>query len=228
MKIKILGTRAKIKPSAKGYQNFSGYLIDEKILLDVGEEKFLSENPEAIIFTHFHPDHAYFEFDQAVFQPDIPHYGPEGNPNLPQQEIISSPFKIGEYSITPFPVIHALSLKSLAYLIEKGNKKLFYTGDVAWIEKKHLSQLPKVDLVITEATFIKKGGRINRKDDQIYGHTGVPDLIRIFKPHTNHIVFSHYGEWFYEDIPKALDTLKNFESDQLKITPASDGMEINI
>lgn len=228
MKIKVLGTRAKIKPSAEGYQNFSGYLIDDKILLDVGEEAFLKEKHEAIIFTHFHPDHAYFEFDQSVFTPQIPHYGPEGNPLLPQQEIISAPFKIGEYTITPFPVIHALKLKSLAYLIEKGNKKVFFTGDVAWIEKAARSQLPKVDLVITEATFIKKGGRINRKDNQIYGHTGVPDLIRIFKPHTNHIVFSHFGEWFFEDIPKALNTLKTFETDQLKITPAYDGMEIRI
>jgi len=53
MKIKILGTKAKIKASAKKHKNFSGVLIDNRILFDVGEEMYLKENPEAIVFTHF-------------------------------------------------------------------------------------------------------------------------------------------------------------------------------
>src|SRR5690625_495284 len=131
MQVKVLGTRAKIEVYAEAYKNRSGYLIDYKILLDVGEASFLEEQHEAIVFTHFHPDHAYFVFDQAVFKPTAPHYGPEKYELVPELKLITDTFKIGEYTITPFPVIHSLNVKSLAYLIEKGSKKVFFTGDVA-------------------------------------------------------------------------------------------------
>jgi len=84
MNIKILGTRAKIEASAKAYYNHSGYLIDDIILIDLGEAKFLKEKHEAIVFTHFHPDHAYLVFDQTIFKPTVPHYGPEKNKLVPE------------------------------------------------------------------------------------------------------------------------------------------------
>src|SRR5690625_7097667 len=73
-------------------------------------------------------------------------------------------------------------------MVEKGNKKVFFTGDVAWIEKAELEKLPQVNLIVTEASFIKKGGHINRKGDKIYGHTGVPNLIRSLTPYTQKIL----------------------------------------
>lgn len=228
MKIKVLGTRAKIEVSAENYKNHSGYLIDDKILLDVGEYQFLEENLQAILFTHFHPDHAFFVFEDAIFQPKIPHFGPEKNPLLPKMEVVFKKFKIGAYTITPFPVIHALKLKSLGYLIEKDDERVFFTGDVAWIEKAELKKLPKVDLIVTEATFIQKGGRINRKGNKIFGHTGIPDLIRILKPHTQKIVFSHFGYWFYEDVQKGIQQLKDLEPEGVELIPAFDSFEIEI
>ncbi len=93
-------------------------------------------------------------------------------------KVITGKFEIQGYKFTPIPVIHALRLKSLGYIIQKGQKKIFITGDVAWIEKANLTGITNLDLVITEATFLKKGGRINRKKDRIFGHTGVPDLIQ--------------------------------------------------
>lgn len=228
MNIKILGTRAKIEASAKAYYNHSGYLIDDIILIDLGEAKFLKEKHEAIVFTHFHPDHAYFVFDQTIFKPTVPHYGPEKNKLVPELQVISSVFKIGDYTITPFPVIHSLNVNSLAYMMEKGNKKVFFTGDVAWIEKAELEKLPQVNLIVTEASFIKKGGHINRKGDKIYGHTGVPNLIRSLTPYTQKILFSHYGEWFFEDIPKAIEYLKGIAPKGVKIIAAHDGMLVQI
>lgn len=228
MQIKILGTRAKIKASAKAYENHSGYLIDDAILLDVGEAKFLNEEHKAIVFTHFHPDHAFFVFSNTEFKPTVPHFGPEKHPLVPDLQIIFDAFKIGEYTITPFSVIHSLNVKSLAYLVEKGNKKVFFTGDVAWIEKIVLKSLPKVDLIVTEGSFIEKGGRINRKGNRIYGHTGIPDLIRILKPFTHKILISHYGEWFFEDIPNSIEKLKMLTTDEVAIIPAYDGLIVTI
>lgn len=227
MKIKILGTRAKIEASAPNHENHTGFLIDDKILIDVGEREYMDYKPEAIIFTHFHPDHAYFRYDKEIFSPRIALFGPEELELIPKLEIVSGEFSINGYKFTSIPVIHALKLKSLGYIIQKGQKRIFITGDVAWIEKVNLKNLPKVDLIITEATFINKGGRINRKKDRIFGHTGVPDLIRLLSPLTSKIAFMHYGEWFFEDVEEAPRKIKALEED-VELIPTHDGMEINI
>ena len=228
MKIEVLGTRGKVEPSAPKYRNHSGFLIDGKILIDVGERHFMDRNPEAIVFTHFHPDHAYFIPEDQEFHLDIPHYGPQEHPLIPELRVITQNFTVNGYRFTPVPVIHALKLKSLGYIVEKDDKRVFLTGDVAWIEKAHLAEKNKLDLIITEATMINKGGRINRKKDKIFGHTGVPDLVRILNPLTKKIVFSHYGDWFFKDIEGSLERLREFSSEELEIIPAYDGFEISV
>lgn len=228
MKIEILGSRGKIKPSAPNYENHSGILIDDTLLLDVGEKEYLQRKPGAIIFTHFHPDHAYFEFEKNTFSPNIPVYGPEKNSRIPDLEIITDKIFVKDYVITPIPVIHAKDLKSLGYVIEKKQKRIFITGDVAWIEKEHLQKISPVDLIITEATLMKKGGRINRSGNKIFGHTGIPDLIRIFKTITKKIVFTHYGDWFFEDVKQGPVKIKELEPEGIALIPAFDGFKIEI
>ncbi|SDL60323.1 Ribonuclease BN, tRNA processing enzyme [Salinimicrobium catena] len=228
MKVKILGTRGKIPQSAPRHKKYSGILIDDKILIDVGEEKYMENDPEAIVFTHFHPDHAFFVFNEEEFSPEIPLFGPEPQELVPTLKVITKPFSIGDYHFTPVPVIHALRLKSLGYVIQKGEKIIFITGDVAWIEKANLKDLPKVDLVITEASFIRKRGMIRRKNDQIFGHTGIPDLLRLLEPLTSKIALTHFGGWFFKDISESRKKLKALETKDLQIIPGYDGMEIEI
>ncbi|MGY5850182.1 MBL fold metallo-hydrolase [Salegentibacter sp. F14] len=228
MEIEILGCRAKIKASAPKYENHSGILIDGKLLIDLGQEEFLNRNPEAILFTHFHPDHAYFVFKEQSFCSDIPHYGPQPHPLLPNLQLITSGKELSGLRITTVPVLHAKNLKSFGYLLEKQGKRVFITGDVAWIEKAELSKIGQVDLVITEATLIQKGGRINRSGDTIYGHTGIPDLVRILSPLSSKLVFTHYGDWFYRDIEEAKEKLHALEPQGTKIIPAFDGFKIKV
>ncbi len=227
MKIKVLGTRGKIEPSAPGHKRHTGFLIDDKILVDVGEPEYMKTNPEAIVFTHFHPDHAFFVFDKEKFTPQIPLFGPEENELIPKLQVVKKKFSINGYSFTPIPVIHALRLKSLGYIIEKGGKRVFITGDVAWIEKAHLQALPKMDLVITEASFIKKGGRINRKGDKIFGHTGVPNLIHLLGPLTSKIAFCHYGNWFFEDVQESKKMISSLQ-EEAELIPTHDGQVLEI
>ena len=226
MEIEILGCRGKIKTSAPKYNNHSGFLIDGKLLIDLGEKEFLARKPQAILFTHFHPDHAFFVFDEQVFSPEIPHFGPEIHPLLPKLKIISEETEVLGYNISPIPVIHAKNLKSYGYVVEKDGKRVFFTGDVAWIEKAHLKEIGQVDLIITEATLIQKGGRINRIGAKIFGHTGIPDLVRILSPLTPKLVFTHYGDWFFKDIRESKEKLKSLAPEDTKIIPAFDGFKI--
>jgi len=199
MKIKILGTRGEIEPSAPYHSRKSGILIDNKLLFDFGEQEFIDYHPQCIFITHLHPDHAYFVRSGGCFPAtDIPMYAPEKY-KKGTIKILTKKITVGPYTIIPIPTDHSLKVKSQAYLIIKGNERILYTGDMFWIKKKYHKLLKNLDMVITDGSFSDEGGMIRRDPatDKPYGHAGIPNLIRFFKPFTNTILFIHFGSWFY-------------------------------
>lgn len=227
MKIKILGTRGLVKQSKPYHSRHTGILIDDTILVDLGEDEYLEHKPESIIFTHFHPDHAWFVSHNKKFEPGIPIYAPEQHDLVPEVRVIKDKFSVAEYVITPIPVIHSIKVKSLGYVIEKENKKIFISGDVAWIEKQHHDEISGAHLIVTEASFIKKGGQIRRKEDKIFGHTGVPDLVRMFDPLSRRIAFLHYGSWFIKGVEKGKQKIKALQ-ESAELIAAYDGLELTV
>jgi len=102
---------------------------------------------------------------------------------------------------------------------------------MVWINKIYHKLLKNLDLVITEASFYRKGGLVRRggKTGEIYGHTGVPNLINLFKKFTSHIIFLHFGSWFYKDIKKAQKRFARLAKENgIKITVGYEGLEIKI
>ena len=234
MKITVLGTRGEIPESLPYHAKHSGILIDDQLLIDCGEKSFLNYHPLWIILTHLHPDHAYFVRRGKEESPpaDLVIYAPE-KPSNPQNSlnILDAPIQLGPYSITPLPTYHSLNVKSQAYLIKTEKTSLLYTGDLVWIDKKYLTCLDKVDLIITEATYLKKGGMV-KKDPQsgkLYGHNGIPNLISLLKPFAKQFLFTHFGTWFYEDSRAARQKLLDFgKENDLKILIGYDGLQINL
>lgn len=232
MQIKILGTRGEIEPTARLHSKKSGVLIDNKILLDIGEKKFLEQKSEIILITHLHPDHAFFvrNPNQIIPKIAIPIFSPESYSHNVSVKKFVSKRRFDDYVITPIPTHHSLKVLSQAYLIETNNEKILYTGDMVWIDKKYHSKLRNLDLVITEASYIREGGLIKRdkKTGKIYGHTGVPNLMQLFSKFTKHILFVHFGSWFYNDIQAARKTLLNLgKAHNLKVHVGYDGMKMD-
>ena len=233
MNIRILGTRGEIEESAPWHTKHSGVLIDERFLLDLGEEEYLDYDPSFVVFTHFHPDHAYFIRRKNELGRSIEAYGPE-NPgeiglsnDIDSIHVKTGPFHKDPYRFIPIPTIHSLKVRSQAYMIEKDGKRLLYTGDLAWMKKEHQQDLGHLDMVITEASFFRKGGMIRRDKEsgQIFGHTGVPDLVRIFSEHTRHIVLMHFGAWFMKDVPAARRKIRDLAPPGIRVEAARDGQE---
>lgn len=232
MKITILGTRGEIDTSSPYHSKHSGVLINDDLLLDCGEQSFLKHNPRWIVITHLHPDHAFFvRSPRDNIKINVPLYAPE---KYKGQTIVvpTSMFKVGDYRITPIPTIHSLKVKSTAYVIEHKGTKIVYTGDVVWIEKRYHHLFEDVDLVITEASYIRKGGLIRRdvETDKIYGHTGVPNLIALFKKYTSTILFVHFGSWFYENSAAAHKQFKRLarDNDNIDLIVGYDGLTIEL
>lgn len=229
MKIKILGTRGEIEESAPYHSKKSGVLINDDLLLDCGDKQFLHYNPQAILITHLHPDHAYFVRHHEIPATNVPLYAPEKYDLYKEIHSTKKKFHVGPYTITPIPTVHSIKVKSNAYLIEYKKKRLLYTGDMIWIEKKYHHLLQNLDCVITEASFMRKGGMVRRKDDLIFGHTGVPNLIHLFKQFTHIMIFMHFGAWFYKNIKKARAEFKQLAyENNIEIVVGYDGLELKI
>jgi ribonuclease BN (tRNA processing enzyme) len=232
MFIKILGTRGRIEHSAPYHSRHSGVLIDNKILFDLGESEFLNYELKAIFLTHLHPDHAFFMLseykDVKIGINRI--YAPEKYENNQSIKVINNIKKINSFKITPIETYHSKKVKSQGYLIEEKNQKIFYTGDMIWINKKYHELLQNSNLVITEASFFRRGGLVRRdkKTGEIYGHTGVPDLVNLFKRFTKNILLIHYGSWFYRNISKARKEIKKLAREsKVNIITGYDGLKID-
>lgn len=235
MKIKILGTRGEIDESLPYHSKHSGVLINDELLLDLGEKEFLSYNPKWIFITHLHPDHAYFVRWGKEEQPPTKAviYAPEEPKRQFLQsavQILSQEIQVGSYSIIPIPTHHSKLVRSQAYLIKVKEASILYTGDLIWIDKKYHDLFEHVDLVLTEASFIRKGGLI-RKDKEtqaLYGHAGIPNLMDLFKPYAQTMLFMHFGSWFYKNTEAARQMLVKLGKEKgINTIVGYDGLEID-
>ncbi len=229
MRVRILGTRGEIEQTAPYHSRHSGVLIDGALLVDCGEREFLDPAPKAILLTHLHPDHAYFVRAGAERPPaGIPIYAPEPYKDYGLRTL-DGPGTIAGCSVQPIPSHHSLKVKSQAYVISNGRTKILYTGDMVWINKEYHPFFEGLDLVITEASYFRKGGLVirDKATGQIYGHTGVPDLIRVFKEFCRRIVLVHFGGWFYKDIARARASLRELgRANGVRIEAGRDGQEL--
>jgi ribonuclease BN (tRNA processing enzyme) len=227
IKIKFLGTQGNINPSAPYHSKHSGILVNDKILLDLGEKEFLEINPEYIFITHLHSDHAFFLNSKEKVDIQSKIYAPEESDKA-SLNVLHSDIIIDNFHFIPIPTIHSRRVKSQAYILEKDNKRMLYTSDLVWISKKYHKKLHDLDLVITEGSFMRKGGMIRRDNEgNIWGHNGIPDLVNLFEDYTDYIIITHFGNWFYNDIENAKQQIRNL-SEEITIECAYDGMTITI
>lgn len=229
MRIKVLGSRGEIKSSAPYHSKHSGVLIDGTLLLDIGEKEFLDYEPKVIFITHLHPDHAFFVTEPIAV--NIPIYAPEKSQNAINIKIIGSAVQVNSYRLIPVPTHHSKKVKSVAYLVDSVGKKLLYTGDIIWIDKEYHHLFNDLFLVITDGSYIRKDGMVRKDKEtgQIYGHTGVPNLINLFKQFTSHILFVHFGNWFYRNVDASRDELDQLgKSNGISLHVGYDGMELDL
>jgi ribonuclease BN (tRNA processing enzyme) len=227
MRLTILGTRGNIPRSAPGYARHSGILVDARILLDLGETAYLRHRPQHIFITHLHPDHAAFL--QAGLVTDAEIYLPEPTPKLPAARVMSRPVQRGSYRIVPVPTVHSLKVRSVGYVIERGGRRVFFSSDLVTIERRYRRRLRRLDLVITEGSYMRKGGlvRTDPASGRSFGHTGIPNLIELFRPFTSRLVITHFGSWFYRDIAASIQQIASL-GDGVRTSAARDGLVLDV
>jgi ribonuclease BN (tRNA processing enzyme) len=226
MRIEILGTRGHIEASAPGHELHSGVLIDD-VLFDLGEREYLDRAPRAVFITHFHEDHAFFVNDDEL-EIGAPIYAPERLAGR-DVRVMRSTVEMDGMRITPVPTNHSERVRSCGYLVEKDLERVLYTGDLLSVQSRYRDRLRDLDLVITEGSFMRRGGLVRRDPEtgRPHGHTGIPDLVGFFAPIARRIVITHLGSWFYRDIPAAVEQIRSL-GPVGRVTVAEDGTVIDL
>jgi glyoxylase-like metal-dependent hydrolase (beta-lactamase superfamily II) len=204
-------------------------MVDGRLLLDLGEPEYLDLHPEVVVITHLHPDHAFFVTREATT--DIPIYAPEEFHRQVDVRSLPEELNWNGYNIRPLPTHHSKLVQSAALVVSDKTHAICYTGDIIWLNKEYHQSLDDLDLVITDGSYIRKGGMV-RKDKEsgrLYGHTGIPDLIRLFSEFTNRILFVHFGSWFFRDIAAAREKIRTLgEEYGVDARAARDGEEVEV
>ncbi|HEY7237340.1 MAG TPA: MBL fold metallo-hydrolase [Gemmatimonadaceae bacterium] len=227
MRVRILGTRGNIPLSARHYARHAGILVGGAVMLDFGEASYLRHEPGAIFVTHLHPDHAAFSGMRMPSLPPI--FVPERTRALPDARLMTRPVTVGGYRVIPVPTRHSHKVRSLGYVVEQGRRRLFYSSDLLTIDRRYHSRLECLDLVITDGSFMRRGGMVRRdpRTRKLFGHAGIPDLVDFFRRFTRRIVITHFGSWFYHNIPASRRQIGAL-GDGVRVVAARDDMVINL
>lgn len=181
MKITFLGTRGNIKAKSRRHKRHTVTLITYKktrVMIDCGLDwlgKIDVVNPDAIMITHAHPDHAeglkngspcpvYAMPESWAIMEKFP---------IQHKRIVHQrkPFKIGDIKLEPFFVIHSLRAPAVGYRIAAGEATIFCVHDLISI-KERKAALKDVQLYIGDGASITRP-IIRRKDGKLFGHTTI-------------------------------------------------------
>lgn len=207
MNIMFLGTKGYIKTSSPAHKYHTSTLFTYKkttLLIDCGldwlSQKELLKNYaiDAILITHAHPDHAW-GLKEGTFAPiyaspetiDLIKHFPINKQSIhimqPNRTI-----KIGDITITRYNIEHSIRCPASSFMIEADNKKVFYSGDVAYLPRKE-TFLQQVDLYIGDGASFTKG-LIRKRDNTIFGHAAIAtQLTWCAKAAIPYAIFTHCG-----------------------------------
>lgn len=116
------------------------------------------------------------------------------------------PFKIDSYIITPLKVNH--SVPSVGYIIEKGGKRLLYTGDMGPTDEiwKEANKGP-LDAIIIEVSLPNRMKKVAIKTGHLTPQLFAEELKKIY-PLPKRIFITHPKPQFYRMIKDEINRLK--------------------
>lgn len=239
MKIIFLGTRGYIEPRTKKHFRHTSTLICYKgirVMIDCGLD-WLGHidkiNPDAIILTHAHPDHAWGLKDGAP----CPVYATRESwrvkelRKFPIKKKIIIPIQkkidIGGIIFEAFSQKHSLLCPGVGYRITAGKVTIYYSGDLISINKRHAA-LKDVKLYIGDGSTIVHP-MVRRKGDKIFGHATIrAQLGWCQKEQVSRTIFTHCGSQIVTDKTGNAKTkiMQLAKERNVQVELAYDGMQV--
>lgn len=241
MKITFLGTRGYIDARTRRHYRHASTLITvgaTRVMIDCGidwEKKVWEINPDAILITHAHPDHAW---GLKKGSPS-PVYAAQESWNLIESYPIPDRFrylitprklfKISTITIETFSVVHSIRAPAVGYRISAGGKTIFCVHDIVYIPERE-EALRDIDLYIGDGASLIRP-IIRRKDDQLFGHSSIStQLTWCQKEAVPAAYFTHCGSQIVESDGRTIRAQLNAlgRKKQILAHLAYDGLTITL
>lgn len=204
MKIIFLGTRGYIDIKTRRHFRHTSTMIvyrGKRVMIDCGldwAKKVFSINPDAIVITHAHPDHAFGLKNGSP----CPVYATQESWDVMANFAITNKQKhlMLPYVATPilgiifqtFPVAHSIRAPGVGYRITAGKHTIFCVHDLVYIYERKKA-LHNIDLYIGDGASIKRP-LVRQKDNILFGHAPISTQFTwCQKEGVGHAVITHCG-----------------------------------
>jgi len=197
-----LGTRGNVEARTRRHHMHTSLMVSyygRRVMVDCGEDwlgELDSLDPEAIVVTHAHPDHARGlkqgapcpVHATAVAWEEIGSYAI----NERREVTPRTPFTVAGITFEFFPVEHSTRAPAGGYRISAGRVTIFYVPDVVYIPDRG-EALAGVKLYVGDGATITRS-MVRKIDDHLVGHTPIrTQLTWCQKEGVPRAIFTHCG-----------------------------------
>lgn len=208
MKITFLGTRGYIDPRSEEHYRHTSTMISyygREVMIDCGEDwlgEVFEVDPDAIVITHAHPDHAFGLKEGAPCPVYATKDGWESLPDYPiEQQHTLSPRELREIqgiTFEAFAVEHSTRAPAVGYRITAGRVNVFYVPDVVYIHQRD-EALQGCRRYIGDAATLERS-MVRKPEDTLIGHTPMrTQLTWCKKEEVPKAIFTHCGSHIVGD-----------------------------
>ena len=236
MKLGFLGTRANIKARTRRHRMHSSLQVSyygAKVILDCGQDwlgKLSDWNPDAILVTHAHPDHA-FGLKEGT---PCPVYATEASWEtmhrfeIEERQVVvpREPVEIAGIEFEAFAVDHSTRAPAVGYRITAGRVTIFYVPDVVWIRDRE-GALAGARRYVGDGATLKRS-MVRKSDGALIGHTPVrTQLTWCQKLDVPKMIITHCGSEIVEGDERTLGAAirRMAEERGVEVEIAYDGLE---
>lgn len=181
MRLVFLGTRANIDTRSRRHRRHSALLVahdEARVMIDCGADwlgRIADVEPEAIVLTHAHPDHAFGLADGApcpVWATDETWKALGDYPIAERRRLRPRRHaRIGTLGVTAFPVVHSVLAPGVGLRLAGGNAAFFYVPDVVAIRDR-AAALGGIDLYVGDGSTLTRP-MVRRRGTALFGHTTI-------------------------------------------------------
>jgi phosphoribosyl 1,2-cyclic phosphodiesterase len=181
VKLKFLGTRGEIDIKSRLHGMHSSLEVSyrgHRVMIDCGSDwlhRVHRLQPEAIVLTHAHPDHAWGLKNGApcrIYATEQTWCLLQGFP-LPDRAVVEPrvPFCIHDIVFEAFPVEHSLRAPAVGYRITAGRTSIFYVPDLVCIYEQHKA-LSDIRMYVGDGASLRRP-IIRKRDGSLIGHASI-------------------------------------------------------